>query len=80
MSFEQELEDLKKRGGINEQAGAQQVMQAITQIQQSLGLLARNQDAAEVAIRMLASNPANRQYAQALTALLQAAGRAQLPK
>ena len=80
MSFEQELEDLKKRGGINEQAGAQQVMQAITQIQQALGLLARNQDAAEVAIRMLGTNPANRQYAQALMALLQNAGRVQLPK
>ena len=80
MSFEQELEDIKKLGGITEQAGAQQVMQAIGQIQQSLGLLARNQDAAEVAIRMLAANPANRQYAQALMALLQTAGQVQLPK
>lgn len=81
MSFEQELEQIRNRSGINEQAGgAQQVMQAIGTIQQALALLARNPDAAEVAIQMLGSNPANKQYAQALMALMRAAGQVQLPK
>ena len=80
MTFEQELEQLRKRSGITEQAASQQILRAIGTIQQSLAVLAQNQEAAEVAIQMLASNPANRQYAQALMALMQAAGRAQLPK
>ena len=81
MSFEQELELIRKRSGTKQQVNEyaeQKVQQAMITLQQALGVMYANKESAMQAIQQLAQNPANKAYATALTALLGAAGKAQL--